>query len=179
MASTATRRVALFSIRPNYAEAILDGRKHVEFRRTGLSPDVAHVVVYCTAPVQRVVGTFEVAGVDNETPDVLWERYSHVGGIDRDAYDRYFSGCTSAYAIRVRRPVTLGVPVPLAHVRQGLRAPQSFQYLDDEAAARVDERLLADAYQDTSTAGLVTAARSRLMTAILGHLAWATGRTRS
>lgn len=142
MAATATRRVALLSIKPAYAQAILEGRKHVEFRRTALSPDVAHVVVYSTSPVQRVVGTFEVDGVDNEPPDVLWDRYSDVGGIDRDAYDRYFSGCSSAYAIRVRRPITLPLPVPLADVRQGLRAPQSFQYLDDEAAGRVDLRLL-------------------------------------
>ena len=137
MAATKTRRVALFSIRPVYARAILDGRKRVEFRRTGLSSDVAHVVVYSTSPVQRVVGTFEVAGVDNDSPDALWERYAHVGGIDRDAYDRYFAGCDSAYAIRVRRPWTLPVPVPLAHLRPGLRPPQSFQYLDEETAARL------------------------------------------
>lgn len=170
MAATATRRVALLSIKPAYAQAILDGRKHVEFRRTPLSSDVAHVVVYSTSPVQRVIGTFEVDGVDNEPPDVLWDRYSHVGGIDRDAYDRYFSGCTSAYAIKVRRPVTLPAPVLLAEVRQGLRAPQSFQYLDDEAAGRVDVRLLERVDHDPQAVSPV-GKEAGLLATILGHLA--------
>lgn len=142
MAQLKNRRVALFSIRPAYAQAILDGTKHVEFRRTPLSPEVAHVVVYSTSPVQQVVGTFDVEGVDNDSPAVLWDRYAHVGGITRDAYDAYFTGCESAYAIRVRRPVPLATPLSLGRVRPGLRPPQSFQYLDEEAAARVDARLV-------------------------------------
>lgn len=143
MATSTARRIALFSIKPEYAQAIMDGSKQVEFRRTGLSSDVQHVVVYSTSPVQRIIGSFEVAGIDNERPEVLWERYAQVGGINRDAYDRYFAGCTSAYAIKVRRPSALDAPVLLADVRPGLRPPQSFQYLDDEAAGRLDRRLLS------------------------------------
>ncbi len=62
MASAAIGRVALFSIHPQYAEAILAGTKSVEFRRTPLADDVTHVVVYATAPTKMVVGIFEVDG---------------------------------------------------------------------------------------------------------------------
>lgn len=137
MASTATGRVALFSIKPQYAEAILKGTKKVEFRRTTLAPDVSHIVIYATTPVQKVIGTFEVDGVDRARPSTLWDTYGGVGGIDRSDYMDYFEGSDSAYAIRVRAPRTWTQPLALADLSPGLRAPQSYQYLRDEALAKV------------------------------------------
>lgn len=137
MASTTAGRVALFSIKPRFAEAILAGSKTVEFRRTGLAADVSHVVIYATAPIQRVVGTFEVAGVERAMPEALWETYSQVGGIALDDYSGYFDGTDTAYAIKVRSPRQLASPLTLADLSPGLRAPQSYQYLRDDALAKV------------------------------------------
>lgn len=137
MADAATGRVALFSIKPEYANAILDGSKEVEFRRTSLASDVSHVVIYATSPVQRVVGTFEVAGVESAVPEELWANYSHVGGIGHAAYTGYFAGTDTGYAIKVRRPRLLDTPLRLDDLSPGLRAPQSYQYLRGEALKRV------------------------------------------
>lgn len=62
MASTRVGRVALISIRPRYAHAILDGRKTVEFRKRRLAEDVTHVVIYSTRPDRAVIGFFELGG---------------------------------------------------------------------------------------------------------------------
>lgn len=137
MARTATGRVALFSIKPEYATAILDGSKEVEFRRTSLAPDVSHIVIYATSPVQRVVGTFEVAGVEKAVPDALWDTYAAVGGIARDAYTGYFAGTDTGYAIKVRHPRLLDTPLRLDELSPALRPPQSYQYLRDEALTNV------------------------------------------
>lgn len=137
MADTATGRVALFSIKPQYADAILDGSKEVEFRRTSLASDVSHVVIYATSPVQKVIGIFEVAGVESAVPDELWDTYSAVGGIARDAYAGYFAGTDTGYAIKVRYPRLLDTPLRLDDLSPGLRAPQSYQYLRDEALKKV------------------------------------------
>lgn len=137
MAATATRRIALFSIKPRYADAILKGVKTVEFRRTPLAPDVSHVVIYATTPVKRVIGAFEVAGVDQASPAALWNSYAAVGGIGRADYVAYFNGVENGYAIRVRRPRRWPEPLALHDLSPGLRAPQSYQYLRDDALARV------------------------------------------
>lgn len=129
MAETAPGRVALFSIHPRFADAILDGTKFVEFRRTPLADDVTHVVIYATAPVQRVVGTFEVAGVESARPKTAWKTWGHVGGIDRQSFDDYYNGAQRAYVIKVRSPQRLATPLPLAALDPALRPPQSFQYL--------------------------------------------------
>lgn len=129
MAEPASGRVALFSIHPQFADAILDGTKQVEFRRTELPGDVTHVVIYATVPVQRVVGVFEVAGVERMKPARAWRRFSACGGISRGSFDRYFEGATSAYVIQVANPRRLSVPMRLTDIGPELRPPQSFQYL--------------------------------------------------
>lgn len=136
MADAVVGRVALFSIHPHFADAILDGSKAVEFRRTPLHPDVTHIVVYATAPVKRIVGSFEVAGVEALSPAEAWERYSSKGCIDQTSFERYYTGASRAYVIKVKYPRPLQSPVPLSDVDAGLRPPQSFQYLTAEVLSR-------------------------------------------
>lgn len=138
MAETATGRVALFSIRPHYANALLDGTKRVEFRRTALPTDVTRVVIYATAPVQRIVGSFEVAGVDQTPPGEAWTAYREVGGIAKQAFDRYYEGAASAFVIQARNPVRLHTPLRLSDLSESIRPPQSFMYLREDLQARLD-----------------------------------------
>jgi predicted transcriptional regulator len=116
------------SIHPEYAEAIMAGRKRVEFRKRPLAKDVRTVVVYATQPVGAVVGTFTLDGADIDTPAGLWRRHGHHGCIDRPAYDAYFQDRPAAVGLRVAGARRLTTPVPLSVVG-ATTAPQSFQYL--------------------------------------------------
>lgn len=137
MAEAPIGRVALFSIHPDYANALLDGTKRVEFRRMALPADVNRVVVYATSPVQRIVGFLEVAGVDQAPPGDAWRTYREVGGISKHAFDKYYTGATSAYVIHVKNPVRLATPLRLGDLGDTLRPPQSFMYLREDARARL------------------------------------------
>lgn len=137
MAEGAAGRIALLSIHPAYAEGILNGTKRVEFRRTPLAGDVTHVVIYATAPVQRVVGIFEVAGVDSVRPTTAWRKFRRVGGIEKAAFDMYYDGAPRAHVIQVRRPQRLAAPVLLTDLDPDLRPPQSFQYIDPKIIGKV------------------------------------------
>jgi predicted transcriptional regulator len=61
MARTTDRTVVLLSTKPRFAEAIMGGEKHVEFRRVRCRRDVKVVLVYATSPIQRLLGYFEVS----------------------------------------------------------------------------------------------------------------------
>lgn len=80
------KRVALLSIKPDYATAIFAGRKRVEFQRTRIAPDIGLAIVYATLPVGQVLGWFRIANVVESTPDGLWRRYRHEGAIGRRDY---------------------------------------------------------------------------------------------
>lgn len=122
-------RVVLMSIHPQYAQAILDGTKQVEFRKRPVADDVTHVLVYATAPVSAVIGAFTVTGQDVEHPKTLWRRFKKVAGISRDGFFAYYDGRVSGTGIRVGDRLAPAEPLPLADTFGVSRPPQSFQYL--------------------------------------------------
>jgi predicted transcriptional regulator len=87
-----SRKVALLSIRPRFARAILSGEKRVELRRRPIGESVSHVVVYATAPVQKVVGWFEVGAIQEGSPHVLWKAHGHAASVTRDEFRAYYRG---------------------------------------------------------------------------------------
>lgn len=165
MVGTAVGRVALFSIHPHYASAILDGSKQVEFRRQGLPVDVTHVVIYATSPVQQVVGMFEVAGVDKMSPSQAWKQYGRVGGIAKSAFERYYVNADHAFAIRVRNAQTFATPFLLADLDQNLRPPQSFMYLRDDVLDRARALAAETGPHEPVVRRLLTGLASKVLTA--------------
>lgn len=158
MAGTATGRVALFSIHPRYADAILVGTKTVEFRRQGLPDDVTHIVIYSTAPVQRIVGMFEVATIDKTSPARAWRKYGADGGIEQTPFERYYTGAANAYVIRVRNACRFDTPVALAELDRNMRPPQSYLYLGVPALDRLSK--LAKPVHAARIGRVATAVRS-------------------
>lgn len=124
---------ALFSIRPEFAEAILEGRKTYEFRRRLFArDDVTRILVYASSPVQRVVGEFSVEEILVMEPRKLWTTTSRGAAVVRKFFDLYFKGRQVGYAVKVgrvrryRRPMTLKKSCGLE------RPPQSFCYLQSK-----------------------------------------------
>lgn len=138
MAGQQDQAVVLMSIKPHWAQAIMDGRKRVEFRRARFGRTVTHVIVYATRPVQRVVGYFEVAGITEATPSVLWADHSAAGEIDEDDFRRYYEGAETGVAIHVGRVEALDEPISLGDVVPGALPPQSYRYAAIDAVALLD-----------------------------------------
>lgn len=141
------RTVALMAIQPRFADLILAGRKRVEFRKTRFRSPVSHVVIYSTGPVGKVVGFFEVEGLDVAAPERLWERYVSVAGVEACFFESYFGAAELGVAIRIGDVFKLRSPVPLGTVSAGTHPPQSFCYLDDSALSRLERRQLVSCYQ--------------------------------
>lgn len=130
MGTDDAQRVALLSIRPEFAHAIFAGVKTVEFRRAPLAADIKVAVVYATMPVGQVIGWFTIARVAASTPCGLWRRFAREGAIERRAYFDYFDGASRAFGIEIATAVGLEQSLALEELVPGLRPPQSFQYLN-------------------------------------------------
>ena len=70
--------------------------------------------------------------VDEATPKELWRRYRTRAGIDEDTYRSYFESSAWAFAIEVGEVFALDQPASLDEIGLGLRAPQSYCYVDEE-----------------------------------------------
>ncbi|GAA1294134.1 hypothetical protein [Saccharothrix xinjiangensis] len=131
-------RPLVLSLRPRFCEAILDGTKTVELRRTRLSaPDGTGLILYASTPVMAVLGTAVLVERDTDTPNRIWRRYRHSLGLSRSEYDLYLAGADHATAITLAAPRRLPEPHHLAALRTEARfqPPQSYRYLSDEDPA--------------------------------------------
>ena len=121
----------LLSINPEYVEAIADGTKRYEFRRTIFRrKDVDRAFVYCTSPVQRIVGAFLIGRILEDTPPRLWAELKSHSGLSKRDYLEYFHGSQRAYAIEIRDFHAYDVPLDPKELDPGFVPPQSFSYLE-------------------------------------------------
>ena len=146
----------VLSVRPRFAEAIVDGRKTIELRRQrpNVQPGTLGFV-YSSSPMQAVVGSFRVDRVFSGTPDELWLVAQRAAYISRQDFDSYFAGVDFGHGIEVSCGRRLPRPIGLAQLRAiwpECKPPRSFGYLvaADAYAQRtmssLRHRLFGDAY---------------------------------
>jgi predicted transcriptional regulator len=131
-AEGATDRPLLMSLRPRFAQAVLDGSKTVELRRTRVSaPPGTIIIIYASAPVMSVVGIAQLDAVDTDTPARLWRCYRKQLGLSRAEFDEYLIGTDTASCLTITSPQTLSTPYALSWLRDytHFQPPQSYRYL--------------------------------------------------
>ncbi len=119
----------LLSIKPEFAERILDGEKKFEFRKNIFrNKDVDTVVIYATMPVGKVIGEFKIGEIISLKPRDLWKSTRKYAGISRDFFDEYFAERDIGFAIGVENPKRYENPISLNDLLPGAIPPQSFRY---------------------------------------------------
>jgi predicted transcriptional regulator len=126
-------RVTLLSVRPRFAEALLDGTKTVELRRRRVRvADGSLCLLYASSPVRALVGAIRIGGTDTGTPEALWSRWGHEAALTRPEYDVYLAGSSHPCAIVVAAAMRLPDPIELGELRRRQEAfvpPQSYRFL--------------------------------------------------
>src|SRR4051812_23673857 len=108
----AAERSVLLSVRPRFADALLDGTKTVEVRRRPVRLSAgALCLLYASSPTRALTGALTVVGVDHGTPDELWRRHGPRTALTRDEYDGYLDGRSTACALLVATPIAFNKPV--------------------------------------------------------------------
>ena len=119
---------AILSIKPQFVEEIVAGRKKFEYRKSVFKQPVEKVYIYSSAPVSKVVGEFQPVAVLSGTPAEVWTQTKQYAGVKKGFYDEYFRGKTTAYAIVIQNLVMYEEALPLP---KGVKAPQSYLYIDN------------------------------------------------
>lgn len=134
----------LMSIKPRYANAILDGDKTVELRRKAPTQAPPTVVIYGSGSARQVLGMARLTGVHTATPNEIWMRFGSRADVTRAEFDLYFSGSQQASALELSDPHRAATQVNLDDLRRlGVRPPQSWCYLRSEALEALLEALIA------------------------------------
>lgn len=130
----------MLSLKPRFAEAILNGDKTVELRRVMpriTIPTLA--LLYATGPCRSLVGTCVVNSVTRLPSDELWRRHGTETALTRPEFDAYLTGRDEGVALFLEQPERLPAPIPLRALRRAgnFRPPQSLAYVRHDQRQRL------------------------------------------
>src|SRR5437879_9427919 len=123
---------AILSIKPTYANQILAGSKTIELRKSAMGLTAGDVVlVYSSAPEQRIVFWFCIKEIEALSVSEMWDRYASSLGIAHEDYLTYFSDAPEAVGLHIGdvHPI---IPIPLTtieHLVPGFVPPQGLMWL--------------------------------------------------
>ena len=118
----------LLSIKPEYTDKIFDGTKRYEYRRVIFKrKEIKMVVIYATAPVQKIIGEFEIGFIIKETISALWYLTRDLSGMSKEQFFKYFANKEYGYAISIKEAMKYHTPLSIK-----TRPPQSFKYWTGE-----------------------------------------------
>ena len=121
----------VLSIRPNFAEEIIKGRKMVEIRRRFSSKwKGATALIYASSPSRCFVGEALIGEVITTSPDRVWSNWKDELGCTFDEFASYCKDASEVSAIIFKEVKPFKDPIPQIQmeqlIRQDLKAPQSF-----------------------------------------------------
>jgi type I restriction enzyme S subunit len=120
----------LLSVKPKYAEKILEGKKKYEFRRSIFKrKDIEKVYIYSSSPVSKITAAFEIEQILMDSPEKIWKLCHEYAGISKKDFFSYFKNSDTAYAIEIGKVNSFPVPIDPYHVIEDFIPPQSFYYL--------------------------------------------------
>ncbi|TAX55993.1 hypothetical protein ELI02_10990 [Rhizobium leguminosarum] len=133
----------LLSINPEHVVNIFSGLKTYEFRRKVFArKDVKTVVVYCTMPIGKIVGEFDIDCIIEDKPSDLWKETQVGSGITKKFFDSYFEGRHVAYALKIGEVRAYEEHVNPSEILDNFTPPQSYMYMDREKLKMGDSRQL-------------------------------------
>ena len=129
--------IALFSIKPAFAEGILARLKTHEFRRILPQASIDYILIYATAPVQTLVGYVKVGKIVKDIPANLWEAYQEKSGLSKKDFTNYFAGTKIGHAIEISQSTRFKNKVDPKKIWKKFHPPQSFMYISKEDLDRI------------------------------------------
>ena len=121
----------LLSIKPKYVEAIMNGEKRYEFRKTIFrNINTKRVYIYATAPVKKVVGSFLISNIFEDEPEGLWQEFNKFSGLSKAEFFGYFNEKEKGFAIEIDTVEEFEIPIDPWVEIPNFSPPQSFYYLE-------------------------------------------------
>lgn len=128
----------VLSIHSVHARNIYRGVKRYEYRTRKPKRDVSYIALYETGAIRAITGIAKIAGILEGAPAMVWNLTKSFSGISRDYFRNYFLGKKKAVAYCISEVIPFENPILLSEI--GIeRAPQSFQYIDENEVAKLLE----------------------------------------
>lgn len=120
----------LLSVKPKYAEKIVEGKKKYEFRRTIFKKqNIEKVYIYSSSPVSKIVAAFDIEKILKDSPEKIWTLCQKYAGISKKDFFDYFKNSKHAFAIEIGYVESFREFIDPFEIIENFKPPQSFYYL--------------------------------------------------
>ncbi|MDC6362153.1 MULTISPECIES: ASCH domain-containing protein [Flavobacteriaceae] len=121
----------LMSIKPNFAQKIIEGEKIVEIRKKFNERWInSYVTLYASSPIKAILGYAKVKEVKCLSPKEVWIQYGGLIGCSKLEYDGYVEKSEKIYAIHFEDIKPYSKPIYTSQlsniVNRKLNVPQSY-----------------------------------------------------
>ena len=119
---------AILSIKPYYANKILNWEKLYELRKSIFKLEVDKVFIYASAPISKIIWEFCVDWILCDNLEDLREKTKDYSCVDKNFFNTYFKNKNKWYAIRIWKVKKYNTQL---NIREDfwMVAPQSFSYV--------------------------------------------------
>ncbi|WP_310384452.1 hypothetical protein [Roseateles sp.] len=132
----------LLSIKPKFANLIVEGSKLVELRRAIPAQNVETIAIYSSSPVQMIVALADVKEIVEASPTKLWEISKiNGGGLTKAELFAYFESKKTGFALMLENIRVYDNPLMPAKIFKPFSAPQSFRYLTPKELKKLEQLL--------------------------------------
>jgi predicted transcriptional regulator len=133
----------LLSVKPKFANLIVEGSKLVELRRTIPAQRVGTIAIYSSSPIQSIVALADVKETIEASPNSLWNiSKDNGGGLTKVELLAYFESKKSGFALMLENVRVYSKPVSPTKIFKPFSAPQSFRYLTQPELKKLERLLL-------------------------------------
>jgi predicted transcriptional regulator len=133
----------LLSVKPKFANLIVEGSKLVELRRTIPAQNVGTIAIYSSSPVQMIVALVNVKQTIEASPIKLWTiSKDNGGGLTKAELLAYFDLKQTGFALMLENVRVFTKPVSPTKIFKPFAAPQSFKYLSSKELLKLETYLV-------------------------------------
>mgnify|MGYP000958646454 CR=1 FL=1 len=132
----------LLPIEHKLVERIFSGEKKCEFRKPNIKKfkdkKITKIYIYQKSKTKglsgQIVGSFEIESIHNDTPEKIWKKCKHCGGVSEKEFYKYYDKYKglpgkNAYAIKIRNIQRCKGPIDPKSIDINFNIPQSFCYI--------------------------------------------------
>lgn len=134
------KKYLFISIKPEFANKILNKEKCIELRK--IKPHVSsgdYIIIYASSPKKSVIGFGEIKRIIETTPDKMWKEYQSMLGIDELRYQSYYKDKKKAIGIEIGAIKAIS-PISLYDLRKidiKFHPPQIYRYVTNQQICKI------------------------------------------
>lgn len=129
MGSVEATSIIMISTTPEHANILFDDNsKKTFFYKVTPINKISRVLIYATAPINSVVGEFDLVEIKIQALSTAWKNYGSNSVLTKKEFDKYYEGKKEAHVIVVGSRYRYSKPKNLSEYNMQT-GPKGFQYL--------------------------------------------------